>query len=79
MKQAEATAKSCAESLRPPHFMASSMIRKGEPATVIAEQAKSFDLVVAGSYGRKGLDRFLLGSVSHAIVHRAPCSVLVIR
>ncbi|HXX74496.1 MAG TPA: universal stress protein [Nitrospiraceae bacterium] len=79
MKQAEATAKSCAESLRPPHFMASSMIRKGEPAAVIAEQAKSFDLLVAGSHGRKGLDRFLLGNVSHAIVHRAPCSVLVIR
>lgn len=79
LKQAEATTKSCAESLRPPHFVASSTVQKGEPEVLIAEQAKSYDLVVAGSHGRKGLDRFLLGSVSHAIVHRAPCSVLVIR
>src|SRR5215475_10382115 len=79
LKQADATAKSCAESLQPPHFASSSAILKGEPAKLIAEQARTFDLVVAGSHGRKGLDRFLLGSVSHAIVHRTPCSVLVIR
>jgi nucleotide-binding universal stress UspA family protein len=79
LKQADATAKACAESLQRPHFVASSTILKGEPAVVIAEEAKAFDLVVVGSHGRRGLDRFLLGSVSHRIVHRAPCSVLVIR
>jgi nucleotide-binding universal stress UspA family protein len=79
LKQAEATAKACAASLQRPYFATSSTIRKGEPSLLIAEEAKAFDLVVAGSHGRKGLDRFLLGSVSHAIVHRAPCSVLVIR
>jgi len=78
-KQAEEAAKTCAESLPRPNFTASSTILKGEPAALIAEQAKAFDLVVAGSHGRRGLDRFLLGSVSHSIVHRAPCSVLVIR
>lgn len=79
LKQAEANAKACAESLQRPHFVASSTILKGEPATLIAKEATTFDLVVAGSHGRRGLDRFLLGSVSHSIVHRAPCSVLVIR
>jgi nucleotide-binding universal stress UspA family protein len=79
LKRAEATAKSCADSLRRPDFVGSSAILKGEPAARIAEEAKGFDLVVAGSHGRKGLDRFLLGSVSHAIVHRAPGSVLLIR
>lgn len=79
LKRAEATAKSCADLLRRPDFVASSAILKGEPAARIAEKAKEFDLVVVGSHGRKGLDRFLLGSVSHAIVHRAPGSVLVIR
>jgi len=78
-KQAEEAAKTCAESLPRPNFTASSTILKGGPAALIAEQAKAFDLVVAGSHGRRGLDRFLLGSVSHSIVHRAPCSVLVIR
>lgn len=79
LKQAEATAKACAESLQRPHFMASSTILKGAPAVRITEEAKAFDLVVAGSHGRTRLDRFLLGGVSHSIVHRAPCSVLVIR
>lgn len=79
LKQAEATTKFCAELLRPPHFLASSAVQKGEPGVLIAEEAQSYDLAVAGSHGRKGLDRFLLGSVSHAIVHRASCSVLVIR
>jgi nucleotide-binding universal stress UspA family protein len=39
----------------------------------------SYDLTVVGSHGRKGLDRFLLGSVSHGIVHRANNPVLVVR
>ena len=78
-KQADTTAKTCAESLQRTHFLASSKILKGDPAVLIAEEAKTFDLIVAGSHGRRGLDRFLLGSVSHNIVHRAPCSVLVIR
>ncbi len=37
------------------------------------------DLIVVGSHGRRGLSRFLLGSVSQAVVAHAPCSVAVIR
>jgi nucleotide-binding universal stress UspA family protein len=35
------------------------------------------DLVVMGSHGRRGLRRFLLGSVAEKIVRHAPCSVIV--
>ena len=31
------------------------------------------------SHGRKGISRFLLGSVSHAVVHHVTCPVLVLR
>jgi nucleotide-binding universal stress UspA family protein len=51
----------------------------GDVAATVAEQAKDADLVVVASHGRKGLERFLLGSVSHAIVHRVGCPVLVVR
>lgn len=51
----------------------------GDVAATVAEQAKHADLVVVASHGRKGLERFLLGSVSHAIVHRVGCPVLVVR
>ncbi len=36
-----------------------------------------YDLVVTGSHGRRGVRRFLLGSVAEATVRHAPCSVLV--
>ena len=54
-------------------------VRLGDPVTTVCEVGNSHDLIVVGSHGRKGLDRFLLGSVSHGIVHRAGCSVLVVR
>jgi nucleotide-binding universal stress UspA family protein len=37
----------------------------------------SHDLVALGSHGRRGMRRFLLGSVASGIVRDAPCSVLV--
>ncbi len=37
------------------------------------------DLIVVGSHGYGFWDRMLLGSVSDAVVHHAPCSVLVVR
>jgi len=43
-----------------------------------AEQWKA-DLVVVGSHGRRGLDRFTLGSVSEHVALHAPCSVEVVR
>jgi len=38
-----------------------------------------FDLVVVGNRGRRGLTRWLLGSVAESVVRHAPCSVLVAR
>lgn len=54
-------------------------VLRGTPADVITQEALSHDLVVVGSHTRRGVQRFLLGSVSHAVNHRAPCPVLVIR
>jgi nucleotide-binding universal stress UspA family protein len=42
-------------------------------------QAHSADLIVIGSHGRTGLDRVLLGSVSHAVVSHAAMSVLIVK
>jgi nucleotide-binding universal stress UspA family protein len=53
----------------------------GEPRAVILDTAKAWgaDLIVLGSHGRRGLDRFLLGSVSEAVAIHANCSVQVVR
>lgn len=51
------------------------------PQELILQEASDWgaDLIVLGSHGRRGLNRFLLGSVSEAVASHAPCSVEVIR
>jgi len=44
----------------------------------VAEEGR-FDLVVIGSHGSGFLKRVVLGSVSHHVLHHAPCPVLVVR
>ena len=59
----------------------SSDILFGSPDSRIVETAESMpaDLIVIGSHGYNRWERLLLGSVSHSVVHHAPCSVLVVR
>jgi len=46
---------------------------------VAAAAAEGADLIVVGTHGRSTVGRFLLGSVSDHVVHRAGCPVLVVR
>jgi len=78
-QHAEQVVNDTAQALASPHFRVSTMVRMGDPVTTVCEVGTSYDLLVVGSHGRKGLGRFLLGSVSHGIVHRASRSVLVVR
>ena len=51
----------------------------GTPVDMILKEAGALgaDLILMGSRGRKGVTRFVLGSVSHAVLHQMPCPVLV--
>lgn len=51
------------------------------PKELILSEAAEWgaDLIVVGSHGRRGVSRFLLGSVSEAVALHAQCSVEVIR
>ena len=53
----------------------------GAPRTVILDEAQDWnaDLIVLGSHGYRAWERFLLGSVSQAVVSHAKCSVEVVR
>ena len=68
-----------AKALNDPQFMASADVRGGDPAEIICEVGRGYDLIVVSSHGRKGVRRFLMGSVSEDIVHRADRSVLIVR
>jgi len=38
-----------------------------------------YDLLVMGTHGRRLLDRALFGSVTHRVIRKAPCPVLLVR
>ncbi len=78
-RQAEHLVAEAAKSLAGAQFTVTTQVRSGDPVTAVCEAATGYDLLVVGSHGRTGVDRFLLGSVSHGIVHKAGCSVLVVR
>ena len=52
----------------------------GQPDREIVEFAKDWgaDLITIGSHGRKGLNEFVLGSVSNYVLHHVSCSVLLV-
>ena len=59
----------------------SSVLTASSPAQAIAQLAldKDADLIVAGTHGRKGLTRILMGSTAENLLRRSPCPVLVVK
>jgi nucleotide-binding universal stress UspA family protein len=53
----------------------------GHPADTICRvaQERNVDLIVVGSRGLHGVERFLMGSVSTRVAQHAHCSVLIAR
>ncbi len=56
-------------------------VREGRPAKEISEHARDVDadLVVMGTRGRHGENRFLIGSVAERVVRTCPVPVLTVR
>ena len=76
-KQA-ANIESVAERLRALGYQAQGVAVAGVPAAMILQEAttRRSDLILMGTKGRQGITRFVLGSVSHAVLHKTPCPVL---
>lgn len=53
----------------------------GSPSHEILECAKNWpaQFILLGSHGREGLEKMLLGSVSHYVACHAPCSFSIVR
>lgn len=56
-------------------------VLQGAPARAIVEAASEgrVDLIVMGTHGRTGIDRFMSGSIAEDVMRRAPCPVLTIK
>jgi nucleotide-binding universal stress UspA family protein len=81
MEEGRKLVERAAGTLREAGFTVSSHVEQGDARSVILDEAAAWpaDLIVVGSRGRKGIDRFLLGSVSEAVARHAHCSVEIVR
>jgi nucleotide-binding universal stress UspA family protein len=55
-------------------------IRSGDPVAHILEEARrrESDLIVMGTHGRSGFERWVLGSVTDSVLRGSPCPVLAV-
>jgi|SRR5664280_109016 nucleotide-binding universal stress UspA family protein len=67
--------------LRSAGFITHTAIGLGDVREKIIDSAADLhaDLIVVGSHGRTGIERFLLGSVAESVARNAKCSVLIVR
>lgn len=81
MKQGEELVRQAEQPLAKAGYKVQTEVEEGDPKSKIVEDAALWnaDLIVLGSHGRTGLDRFLMGSVSDAVVRHASCSVQIVR
>jgi nucleotide-binding universal stress UspA family protein len=80
-QRAKAVVAKAAELLRARGLKVAAAVEDGDPKSKILDVAEEWhaDLIVLGSHGRKGLNRFLMGSISDAVARHASCSVEIVR
>jgi nucleotide-binding universal stress UspA family protein len=80
-QQATITVNEVAQQLRSHGFTVIPVVVEGDPKSRILDIAAEHgaDLIVLACHGRKGVDRFLMGSVSEAVTRYTSCSVEIAR
>lgn len=79
--EAAKTTGETADILRKAGFKVDSRVVESDVRSGILEIAAEWkpDLIVLGSHGRRGVEKFLLGSVAESVARHAKCSVLIVR
>jgi len=78
---AKALVERVATELRSAGFKVKTLVGVGDVREGIIDSAAEWhaDLIMVGSHGLRGIQRFLLGGVSEFVVRHAPCSVEIVR
>jgi nucleotide-binding universal stress UspA family protein len=65
----------------PPSVPTEYRLEEGAVADAILRVASEIDcdLIVIGTHGRKGVGRFVLGSIAEKVLRNAPCLVLTVK
>ncbi len=80
-KVAEVLVKMVGDQLRAKGFKVTTAVDQGDARSKIIDAASKWhaDLIILGSHGRKGLENFLVGSISEGVARHAKCSVEIVR
>ena len=80
-QKAQQTIDRAANALKAAGFNVKGRVVEAETRSGILDLASEWhaDLIVVGSHGRHGLQRFMLGSVAESVARGAYCSVLIVR
>jgi universal stress protein A len=80
-QQAHALVERISQELRSKGFQVQAAVEIGDIREKIIDAADEWpaNLIVVGSHGQRGIQRFLLGSVAESIARHARCSVLIVR
>ena len=80
-QKGRATLAAVASTLHRPADMVSIEVRTGTAADEIVDAAIDYgcDVIIMATHGRSGFSHLVLGSVTEAVIRRAPCPVLAVR
>ena len=81
LEYASALTSRLARELKNAGYTAQSVVEEGDATRSIVDFAEKWhpDFIFLGSHGRTGWKRLALGSVSEAVAHNVPCSVVIVR
>jgi nucleotide-binding universal stress UspA family protein len=70
-----------ARKVQPPELALETVVVRGEPAASILDYAErnEIDLIVMATHGHTGLRRWIYGSVTHKVLCKADCAMLIVR
>lgn len=81
IQEAGTLVRNTADRLERKGFAVTTCVEQGDPRSRILDISSEWpaDIIVLGCHGRKGLERFLMGSVSEGVAHHAHCTVQIVR
>jgi len=80
-RHAQESVNQASQALRAAGFSVNTRVVEAEARNGILDIAAEWhaDLIMLGSHGRKGIQRFLIGSVAEFVARHADCSVEIVR
>lgn len=80
-REGESVVEEAAENCRADGVESVTVVQRGDPSRVILDYAgdHDIDLIVMGTHGRRGIVRFLLGSVAERVLRLSETPVLAVR